>query len=83
MIGKKFVFMLPRHPRHKKLIVVLAFMPVILAYIIVVMAVSDHVPKHWLVQLVFYIVAGMAWAFPLKPVMAWMNRAPEGPDAQE
>ncbi len=25
------------------------------------------------VQLLFYVVAGVAWAFPLKPLMAWMN----------
>ena len=24
-------------------------------------------------QLLFYIVAGIGWAFPLKPLMIWMN----------
>lgn len=30
-----------------------------------------------LVQLVFYVVAGIGWVFPLKPLMAWMNSAPK------
>ncbi len=29
-----------------------------------------------LVQFVFYVVAGIGWVFPLKPLMAWMNSAP-------
>ena len=31
-------------------------------------------------QLLFYAVAGIGWAFPLKPLMLWMNRAPATPD---
>ncbi|MEO1101605.1 MAG: DUF2842 domain-containing protein [Pseudomonadota bacterium] len=30
-----------------------------------------------LVQLVFYVVAGIGWVFPLKPLMAWMNSEPK------
>ena len=29
------------------------------------------------VQLVFYIIAGVAWVLPLKPILAWMNRPDE------
>lgn len=28
---------------------------------------------HGLVQLVFYVVAGLVWVIPLKPLFAWMN----------
>lgn len=28
-------------------------------------------------NLVFYIVAGIGWALPLKPVFTWMNSGPE------
>lgn len=73
-------------PRQKKLIIVLAFMPFLVAYICLALAISDHVPGHPLVQLLFYITAGMAWAVPLKPVMGWMNSPPAGaetaPDPQ-
>ena len=32
-------------------------------------------PK-WL-TLIFYVVAGIGWAVPLKPVFNWMNSGPE------
>jgi energy-coupling factor transporter transmembrane protein EcfT len=32
-------------------------------------------PK-WL-SLIFFIVAGIGWAVPLKPVFTWMNSGPE------
>ena len=31
------------------------------------------------VQLVFYIVAGIAWVIPLRPLMRWMNRGSSNP----
>jgi len=30
-------------------------------------------------SLIFYIVAGIGWGLPLKPVFTWMNSGPEGP----
>jgi DNA-binding transcriptional LysR family regulator len=27
-------------------------------------------------ELVYYAIAGIVWVFPLKPLFAWMNRAP-------
>ena len=32
-------------------------------------------PK-WL-TLIYFIVAGIGWAIPLKPVLSWMNSVPE------
>jgi hypothetical protein len=29
-------------------------------------------------QLVFFAVAGIVWIAPLRPLFAWMNRAPRG-----
>ncbi|RIJ28046.1 DUF2842 domain-containing protein [Henriciella mobilis] len=29
----------------------------------------------WL-QLVFYVIAGVAWVIPLRPLMRWMNSRP-------
>ena len=28
---------------------------------------------HWLVQAIFYTVAGIAWILPLKPLLRWME----------
>ena len=35
----------------------------------------NSAPK-WL-TLIFYLVAGIGWAVPLKPVFNWMNSGPE------
>lgn len=28
---------------------------------------------HWALQAVFYLVAGIAWILPLKPLLRWME----------
>ncbi|MBB4658570.1 DUF2842 domain-containing protein [Parvularcula dongshanensis] len=60
-------------PRQKKLIGVLLFLPALILYVGLVLWIADHLPSHWAIYLVFYVVAGTAWAFPLKPVFRWMN----------
>jgi hypothetical protein len=43
-----------------------------LAYIAIVVALADHViPLHWLVELVYYVVAGLAWTWPAARLMRW------------
>ena len=65
-------------PSTKKLIGMMAFGPALLLYVGLVLWVSDRLPEHWAVYLVYYVIVGTVWAFPLKPVFAWMNRpAPE------
>lgn len=61
------------NPRQKKLIIVLATPFFLLGYIILALALSDHVPDQWFLQLVFYVVIGTVWAFPIKPVFVWAN----------
>lgn len=31
-----------------------------------------HIPQ-W-AQLIYFVIAGVAWVFPLKPLFGWMNR---------
>lgn len=64
-------------PKQKKLILVLSAPLFLFAYITLVLVVSDLVPRHWLAELVFYVLAGTLWAFPLKPVFIWANRPAE------
>ncbi|MEE9330366.1 MAG: DUF2842 domain-containing protein [Parvularculaceae bacterium] len=61
-------------PSTKKLIGLFLFPIFMLLYIGLILAIADRLPNHWAIHLVFYIVAGTAWAFPLRPVMYWMNR---------
>lgn len=49
-------------------------------YIVLVATVATNwLPLHWWVQVPFYLVAGIAWAIPMRPFMYWMNR----PDPEE
>lgn len=75
--------MAPLPPRQKKLILVLAFPVIVLLYMGLVLALSDRLPDHWFLQLIFYIVAGTVWAFPLKPVFQWVNRPVPDTDTLE
>jgi hypothetical protein len=43
-----------------------------IAYVAVVTALADPlVEAHWLVQLLVYTVAGIAWVFPVVRLMRW------------
>jgi hypothetical protein len=44
-------------------------------YVMAVVALADHViGLHWLVQLAYYVVAGVAWAWPARALMFWGAR---------
>jgi len=64
--------------RTRKLIGMIVLILGLFAYIALVVTVATTwLPGHWAVQLAFYAVAGVAWAVPLKPFMAWMNQGDE------
>lgn len=55
-----------------------------LLYVGAVVALADHVlPLHWLVQLAYFVVVGIAWAWPAKRLMIWGAGGParSRPDA--
>ena len=39
--------------------------------------VTSALPDHWAVQIIFYPVAGIAWAFPARYLINWMQRPDE------
>lgn len=46
-----------------------------LFYVGVVVALADHVlPLHWTAQVLYFIVAGVAWAWPAQRLMYWAAR---------
>lgn len=55
-------------------IVLLAF---IALWIVIAATIGTQITSapHW-AQLIFYILAGIAWVFPLRPLMRWMNSRP-------
>ena len=46
-----------------------------LAYIGAAVALGDVVVhRHWLLQLIYYVVAGIVWVFPAKWLIVWAAR---------
>lgn len=62
-------------PRLRKLVATALLLPGLVAYALGAMVLADHVPAHWLAKLVYFIVAGIAWAFPARALLRWA----EGP----
>ncbi|WP_198371343.1 DUF2842 domain-containing protein [Roseomonas rosulenta] len=46
-----------------------------LAYVVVVLLLADHVRAlHWTLEFLFFAVAGIAWVWPAKRLIAWAVR---------
>lgn len=66
-------------PRIRKFVGMLVLLPGLGAYLLGAMVLADRVPEFWLVKLAYFIVAGVAWALPVRGLMKWMNSGPERP----
>ena len=61
-------------PDWRKPVGMLAILALILVWCVAVASLSATVGGwHWLVQLAFYVVAGIVWIAPLKPLLRWME----------
>jgi hypothetical protein len=65
-------------PRIKKLVGTVALLSGLVAYVLGAAVIADFVPKHWLVQLLFFAFAGIGWALPAIPLIKWMNADQKG-----
>lgn len=63
-------------PRIKKLVGLFILLPGIAVYLTAAMILADRVPDIWLLKLVYFLVAGLVWAFPARYLMRWVNTAP-------
>ncbi len=61
-------------PRRRKLIGAVAILLFMAAYIWIAIAVSALLPESRTVQLIYFLVAGMAWGLPLFPLITWIQR---------
>ncbi|MFC0408748.1 DUF2842 domain-containing protein [Roseomonas elaeocarpi] len=44
-------------------------------YVAAVVTLGDHlVNRHWALQAIYYLVTGIAWAFPVASLMRWAAR---------
>lgn len=67
-------------PRSRKFIGTFAMVAFVLFYVLMVMGLAPAVLRdaNALGQFAFYLVAGIGWAFPLMPLIKWMERKPPG-----
>ena len=67
--------MTPPSPSARKLAGIVLILLLIVVWAALVASLSNFVGR-WpiLVQAVFYLVAGVAWIAPLKPLIRWMQR---------
>ena len=62
--------------RLKKLVGTIAILIYLVIYLFAAAAIADGLPSIWLIQLVYFAIAGVVWVFPLKYLLAWMTKSP-------
>lgn len=61
-------------PSWRKPAGMLLIVAIIIVWAILVASLSGVVGRwHWALQLVFYVVAGIVWITPMKPLLRWME----------
>lgn len=62
-------------PRWRNAVGILALVAGLIVYALVAMvAGATLVPEHWLLQLLFFVAAGLAWLWPARHLLRWMAR---------
>lgn len=65
----------PAMPRWRNAVGILVLVIGLTLYALAAMvAGATLLPEHWLVQLVFFIAAGLAWLWPARHLLRWMAR---------
>lgn len=64
-------------PRLKKLIGVSILLPGLALYVFAAAALGERVPDVTLLQALYYLTAGIAWAFPARYLMRWVEAEPK------
>ncbi|MGC6399222.1 DUF2842 domain-containing protein [Sphingomonas sp. FW199] len=61
-------------PSWRKPVGALSIIGIILIWIVLIASLSDYLAMLWWpVQAVFYLIAGIVWILPLKPLLRWME----------
>ena len=62
------------NPTWRKPAGMIAILVLILVWVVLVTSFSAEIARlHWLAQLAVYVVLGIVWIFPLKPLLRWME----------
>ena len=62
-------------PRARRAVAGLLILLFLAAYVWAVIALSGLLPNHWLIDLIFFAAAGIAWGVPIIPILRWAERA--------
>jgi len=61
-------------PSWRKPAGMLLIVAIIIAWAALVASLSGLIGQwHWVLQLIFYVVAGIVWITPMKPLLRWME----------
>ncbi|MDQ1230358.1 DUF2842 domain-containing protein [Sphingomonas sp. SORGH_AS_0879] len=61
-------------PSWRKPAGMLLIVAIIILWAVLVASLSGVVGRwHWVLQLAFYVVAGIVWITPMKPLLRWME----------
>lgn len=65
-------------PRLKKFLGIFIMVAFVTFYALIVAALAPRIltGASKLTEMVFYVVAGLAWALPIMPLIKWMERKP-------
>jgi hypothetical protein len=62
------------NPRIRKLIGLPLLVGFLVAWVVGATMVAERLPDNFVLQLVFYVVAGTFWFVPILPLIYWMSR---------
>jgi predicted membrane channel-forming protein YqfA (hemolysin III family) len=74
------------HIRTRKLIGTVALLVLVIVWALLAMGFAQMFPlsRNHLIEIAYYIVAGLGWVLPAMPLISWMSRPdPETPQADD
>lgn len=66
-------------PHRRKLVATALLLSGLVGYVLGAVVLADHLPRHWLVSLSYFFIAGTGWSFPAMALLRWADGAPRSP----
>lgn len=60
-------------PRIKKLIALIIMLPALVIYFFAAAALGELVPNNQALKVIYYVFAGILWAWPVRSLIMWAN----------
>jgi predicted membrane channel-forming protein YqfA (hemolysin III family) len=60
-------------PSWRKPFGIFLILALIAAWAVIVATLADRLPMPWPVRALFFLVAGIVWILPLKPLLRWIE----------